>query len=92
MQGQNKEVIRVSEEGILFMDYLPCDYTTLINLIAGNNCVLIFDTEETYNNLQREIAKFVRKECSIELGEIIIKFIAEEYSQQVEILNFISYD
>lgn len=92
MQGQNKEVLQINDEGIIFMDYLPCDYTTLINLIAGNNCVLIFDTEEAYNNLQREIAKFVRKVCSIELGEKIIKFIAEEYSQQVEILSFISYD
>lgn len=92
MQEQNKETIQVSEEGILFMDYLPCDFTTLINLIAEDNCMLIFDCQEAYNKLQSEITKFVRKTCSIELGEKVIKFIAEEYSQQVEIINYISHD
>lgn len=92
MQEQNKEVIQVSEEGILYLDFLPCDFSTLIDLIAEDNCMLIFDTEEAYNNLKREMALFVRKTCSIELGEKVIKFIADEYSQQVQIINYISHD
>lgn len=83
MQEPNKEVIRVSEEGILFMDYLPCDFISLINLIAEDNCILIYDTKEAYNKLQSEISKYVRQEYSIELGERVIKFIAEQYTQQV---------
>lgn len=92
MQEQNKEVIQVSEEGILFMDYLPCDFTTLINLIAEDNCILIYDTKEAYNKLQSEISKYVRQVCSIELGERVIKFIAEEWLQQVSIIDYISHD
>lgn len=83
MQEPNKEVIRVSEEGILFMNYLPCDFTSLINLIAEDNCILIYDTKEAYNKLQSEISKYVRQICSIELGERVIKFITEQYTQQV---------
>lgn len=83
MQEQNKEVIQVSEEGIMFIDYLPTDFPTLINLIADDNCKLIFYAEESYNNLQQEISKFIRENCSIELGNKVIKFIADEYSQQV---------
>lgn len=83
MQEPNKEVIRVSEEGILFMDYLPCDFISLINLIAEDNCILIYDSKEAYNKLQSEISKYVRKEYCIELGERVIKFIAEQYTQQV---------
>lgn len=83
MQEPNKEVIRVSEEGILFMDYLPCDFISLINLIAEDNCILIYDTKEAYNKLQSEISKYVRQEYCIELGERVIKFIAEQYTQQV---------
>ena len=30
--------------------------------------------------------------CCIELENKVIKFIAEEWSQQVKILNYISYD
>lgn len=83
MQEPNKEVIRVSEEGILFMDYLPCDFISLINLVAEDNCILMYDTKEAYNKLQSEISKYVRQEYSIELGERVIKFIAEQYTQQV---------
>lgn len=83
MQETNKEVIRVSEEGILFLDYLPCDFISLINLIAEDNCILIYDTKEAYNKLQSEISKYVRQEYCIELGERVIKFIAEQYTQQV---------
>lgn len=92
MQEQNKEVIQVSEEGIMFMDYLPVDFQVLINLIAEDNCILIFDTEESYNNLQHEISQFIRENCSIELGNKVIKFIADEYSQQVQITNYINHD
>lgn len=92
MQEQNKEVFEISDEGIIFLDYLTADYSTLIKHIAEDNCMLTFDSEEAYNNLQREMAKFVRKTCSIELGEKVIKFIAEEYSQQVEIINYINHD
>lgn len=92
MEEQNKEVIQVSEEGIMFIDFLPTDYEDLVNLIAENNCMLIFDTEESYYNLQKGIAEFIRENCSIELGNKVVKFIAEEYSQQVEIINYISHD
>lgn len=83
MQEQNKEVIQVSEEGIMFINYLPADFPTLINLIAEDNCILIFYSEESYNNLLQEISQFIRENCSIELGNKVIKFIADEYSQQV---------
>ena len=92
MEEQNKEVIQVSEEGIMFIDFLPTDYEDLVNLIAEDNCRLIFDTEESYYNLQKGIAEFIRENCSIELGNKVVKFIAEEYSQQVEIINYISHD
>lgn len=92
IEEQNKEVIQVSEEGIMFFDFLPVDYEDLVNLIAENNCMLIFDTEESYYNLQKGIAEFIRENCSIELGNKVVKFIAEEYSQQVEIINYISHD
>lgn len=92
MQEQNKEVIQVREEGIMFIDFLPTDYEDLVNLIAEDNCMLIFDTEESYNNLQKGIAEFTRENCSIELGNKVVKFIAEEFSQQVEIINYISHD
>lgn len=92
MEETNKEVVTITDEGIVSIDYLIADYTVLINLIEKDNCMLMFDSEEAYNNLVQGIYQYIRENCTIELGERIIKFIAEEWSQQVEFLNYISHD
>ena len=92
MEETNKEVVSITDEGIVVIDNLIADYTVLIKLIEEDNCMLMFDSEEAYNNLVQGIYQYIRENCTIELGERIIKFIAEEWSQQVEILNYISYD
>ena len=92
MQDKNKEVFQISDEGIIFMDYLPADFSTLIKYIEEDNCMLIFDSKESYNNLKQEISQYLREICSIELEEKVIKFIAEEWLQQVSIIDFISHD
>lgn len=92
MEDKNKEVVTIADEGIVIIDYLIADYTILIKLIEEDNCMLTFDSEEAYRNLVQGISQYIRENCTIELGEIIIKFIAEEWSQQVEILNYINHD
>ena len=92
MQETNKKEVTITDEGIIIIDYLVADYTMLINLIKKDNCMLMFDSEEAYNSLINGIYQYIRENCTIDLGERIIKFIAEEWTQQVEILNFISHD
>ena len=92
MQELNKEVFQITDEGIIFMDYLPADFSTLIKYIDEDNCMLIFDSKESYNNLKQEISQYLREICSIELEEKVIKFIAEEWLQQVSIIDYISHD
>lgn len=92
MQEPNKEVFQISEEGIIFMDYLPADFSTLIKYINEDNCMLIFDSKESYDNLMQEILQYLREICCIELGEKVIKFIADEWIQQVSIIDYISHD
>lgn len=85
MQDKNKEVVRISDEGIVYIDYLLADYTILVNLIASNNCILFFDSEEAFNSLNELIQPFINERCSYELAIYIKKFIAEQYAQQVSI-------
>lgn len=92
MQDKSKEVVTITDEGIIYIDYLVADYTILVNLIASNNCILIFDSEEAYSNLKENLGQYIKDVCSIELAEHIMKFIADEYNQQVSILNFINHD
>lgn len=92
MQDRNKEVVTITDEGIVYIDYLVADYTILINLIASDNCIIVFDSEEAYNSLKRNLGQYIKNVCSIELAEHIMKFIAEEWLQQVSIIDFISHD
>lgn len=92
MEETNKEVFQISDEGIIYMDYLPADFSTLIKYIDEDNCMLIFDSKESYNNLKQKISQYLREICCIELEEKVIKFITEEWLQQVSIIDYISYD
>ena len=92
MQDRIKEVVTITDEGIVSIDYLIADYTMLINLIASNNCILVFDSEEAYRNLKENLGQYIKNVCSIELAEHIMKFIADEYNQQVSIIDYISHD
>lgn len=92
MQDRSKEVVTITDEGIVSIDYLIADYTMLVNLIASDNCILVFDSEEAYNNLKENLGQYIKNVCSIELAEHIMKFIAEEWLQQVSIINYISHD
>lgn len=83
MQGKSKEVVRISDEGIVFIDDLLADYTILVNLIASNNCILIFDSDEAFNSLKEQIEPFIKDRCNIELAVYIRHFITEQYTQQV---------
>ena len=92
MQDRNKEVVAITDEGIVYIDYLVADYTMLINLIASDNCIIVFDSEEAYNNLKENLGQYIKNVCSIELAEHIMKFIADEYNQQVSIIDYLSHD
>lgn len=92
MQDRSKEVVTITDEGIVYIDYLVADYTILVNLIASDNCIIIFDSEEAYNNLKENLGQYIKNVCSIELAEHIMKFIADEYNRQVSFLNYIEHD
>ena len=92
MQDRSKEVVTITDEGIVYIDYLVADYTMLVNLIASDNCILVFDSEEAYNSLKENLGQYIKNVCSIELAEHIMKFIAEEWLQQVSIIDYISHD
>ena len=92
MQGRSKEVVTITDEGIVSIDYLIADYTMLVNLIASDNCILVFDSEEAYNSLKENLGQYIKNVCSIELADHIMKFIAEEWLQQVSIIDYISHD
>lgn len=92
MEETNKVVVEITDEGIIIIDYLVADYEMLVNLIVSNNCILFFDSEEAFNNMNELLKPFLKDRMTCELALHIKKFIADEYNQQVQILNFIEHD
>lgn len=92
MEETNKEVVTITDEGIVIIDYLVADYEMLVSLIVSNKCTLIFDSEEAFNTLNELLEPFLKDRMTYTLALHIKKFIAEEWSQQVEFLNYISHD
>ena len=46
MDENNKTIVEVTDEGIMFVDYLTADYEFLFNLIMNKSCHLEIASEE----------------------------------------------
>lgn len=83
MEEQSKIIIRITDEGIIFGDYLVMEYDELIHLIVQEECKIIFDSEEAFQNLKNGIEPYIEEIYCIQLAAEIEKFIAEQYALQV---------
>ena len=48
MDENNKTIVEVTDEGIIFVNYLTADYEFLFNLIMNKSCHLEIASEEGY--------------------------------------------
>ena len=83
MEEQGREIVHVTDEGIIKIDYLVCDFDELLNLIEQKECKIIFDSEDAYQNLKNGIEPYIEEIYCIQLASEIEKFIAEQYALQV---------
>ena len=83
MEEQNKIIIRITDEGIIIGDYLVMRYDELLHLIVQEECKIIFDSEDAFQNLKNGIEPYIEEIYCIQLATEIEKFIAEQYALQV---------
>lgn len=83
MEEQSKIIIRITDEGIIMVDYLVMGFDELIHLIVQEECKIIFDSEDAYLNLKNGIEPYIEEIYCIQLATEIEKFIAEQYALQV---------
>lgn len=83
MEEQSKIIIRITDEGIIIGDYLVMGYDELLNRIVQEECKIIFDSEDAFQNLKNGIEPYIEEIYCIELATEIEKFIAEQYALQV---------
>lgn len=83
MEEQIKIIVRITDEGIIIGDYLVMRYDELLNLIVQEECKIIFDSEDAFQNLKKGIDPYIEEIYCIQLATEIEKFIAEQYALQV---------
>ena len=83
MEEQSKIIINITDEGIIMSDYLVMGYDELLHLIVQEECKIIFDNEDAFQNLKNGIEPYIEEIYCIQLATEIEKFIAEQYALQV---------
>lgn len=83
MEEQSKIIIRITNEGIIIGACLVMGYDELLHLIVQEECKIIFDSEDAFQNLKNGIEPYIEEIYCIQLATEIEKFIAEQYALQV---------
>ena len=83
MEEQSKIIVRITDEGIIICDYLVMGYDELLHLIVREECKIIFESEDAFQNLKNGIEPYIEEIYCIQLASEIEKFIAEQYALQV---------
>ena len=87
MHEDNKTMVEVSDEGIIFVDYLAADYEFLFNLIINKSCHLDIASVGAYLKLTMGMQDWMKENKTIEEYNEVSNFIKNEYKANVEQLN-----
>lgn len=87
MDENNETIVEVTDEGIIFVDYLTADYEFLFNLIMNKSCHLEIASEEGYLALTLCMQNWMFENKSIEEYQEVTNFIKSEYKASVELIN-----
>lgn len=87
MHENNKIVVEVSDEGIIFVDYLTADDEFLFNLIINKSCHLDIASMRAYLNLTMGMQDWMKENKTIEEYNEVSDFISNEYKASVEQIN-----
>ena len=87
MHENDKTMVEVTDEGIIFVDYLAADYEFLFNLIINESCHLYMSSVKAYLNLTMGMQDWMKENKTIEEYNEVSDFIYNEYKANIEQLN-----
>lgn len=87
MHENDKTMVEVTDEGIIFVDYLAADYEFLFNLIISKSCHLDIASMGAYLNLTMGMQDWMKENKTIEEYNEVSDFIYNEYKANIEQLN-----
>lgn len=80
---ENKVIVQITNEGVILCNYLVMNYDELLQLIAKEECKIIFDSMGACVNLKSGIFPYIETTYCVQLAKEFEMFIAGEYDSQV---------
>lgn len=87
MDENDKTMVEVTDEGVIYVDYLTADYEFLFNLIINESCHLYIASVRAYLNLSMGMQDWMKENKTIEEYNEVSDFIYNEYKANIEQLN-----
>ena len=87
MHENDKTIVEVTDEGVIYVDYLTADYEFLFNLIINESCHLYIASVKAYLNLTMGMQDWMKENKTIEEYNEVSDFIYNEYKAYIEQLN-----
>lgn len=92
MAKNKKEVVEITEEGIIIVDDLVADYRYLYDKIKTKSCTIIITSKANYLCLLVPFRRWLRKNFSEDEVIEIVGYIKNEWQNSLEIIKMLGYE
>ena len=87
MDENKKEVIKITNEGIIIVDDLVADFRYLYDKIKTKSCVIIIYNEASYLNLLVPFENWLSERVSEDDFKETVAYVKSEWQKCLEIIN-----
>ena len=87
MVESKKEVIRITNEGIILVDNMPSNFEYLYNKIKSKSCIIIMYKEADYINLLVPFETWLSVRVSEDEFKETVDYVKNLWQKNLEIIN-----
>lgn len=87
MEKYKKEIIEITDEGIILIDKLPADFENLYNKIKSKSCIISMFNEASYINLLVPFETWLSDKVSEDDFKETVAYVKNEWQKDREIIN-----
>ena len=87
MEKYKKEIIEITDEGIILIDKLPADFEYLYNKIKSKSCIISMFNEASYINLLVPFEAWLSDKVSEDDFKETVAYVKNEWQKDLEIIN-----
>lgn len=87
MVESKKEVISITNKGIILVDNMPANFEYLYNKIKSKSCIIIMYNEADYINLLVPFQTWLSNKVSEDDFKETVAYVKNQWQKNLEIIN-----